>query len=254
MDKSFTRQMGDFSKNVSRNSSDEFKEEIDLIRSNIDNQYDILSRYLLTTECDPYARGEEYTNMILSANFKNILSLYNALELTVSGQCGASRMLFRNVYENLVISKCISISKNSSLLRKWENGDEISIGSEVFRKIKSPRSYVLSEFWRNLCCYVHGTVFSSQIDFFYENLRDEIKLNLAFIEILLCLNYHVMNSYAVSNIIKYHTKFYLDCVEDGLYEKKIKKLRNEVNFIRKGLYKDSKKIVYDFCLKWEICV
>lgn len=252
MIKSFINQMEDFSKKVSRNSSIEFKEEIDLIRSNIDNQYDILNYYISTKTFDPYARVANYTVMILSANFKNILSLYNALELTVSGQCGASRMLFRNIYENLAISKYISISKNSCLLSKWENGDEISVGNEIFRKIKSPRSYVLSEFWRNLCCYVHGTVFSSQVDFLYDNLRKEIKLNLAFIEILLYLNYHVMNSYAVGNRLKYYTKFGLDCVEDGLYDKKIKNIRKEVNLIRKRLYKDSKKIVYDFCLKWEI--
>ena len=219
---------------------------MDEIILNINLQFDLLNCYTKTLTYDPYAQGENYTIMILSAIYKNLLSFCSALELTRRGECGSARMIFRNIYENLVISKYISIQKDNILLNKWENGEDILINKEIFRKIKKPDSKELKEFWNSLCAYVHGTVYSQQVDLEFNNLKNDFNLNFVFIKILLCMNYHVMNSYALTRNLKYYTKTTLDYLEDGLYQKKITKMREEIKKIKKGLLKDPQKIIYDF--------
>lgn len=252
MKKEFFKQISMNVKNNYKMSKLEFIKDINIIIMNLNKQYDLLSSYIATMMHDPYAHGEEYTEMIFSAVYKNLLSLCSALELTRNGQCGSARMIFRNIYENLIISKYISIKKDYVMLKKWENGEDISVNREIFKNIKKPNSNELKEFWKSLCCYVHGTVFSQQIVLKFDELKNDINLNFVFIKILLCINYHVMNTHALNQNLKYYTKFGLDCVESGLYNKKIKEIRNEINIIKNDLLRDPKKIIYDFCLKWEV--
>lgn len=213
-----------FHQNVNKNNEmcdQEFAWDIHLIELNLNMQYDIFSHYFITLIKDPYAHGEKYTEMIFSAIFKNLLSLISALDLTRKGQCGSARMIFRNVYENLIISKYIALQKDYVLLKKWEDGEDISIAKEIFRKIKYPNSEELKEFWKILCCYIHGTVYSQSIYMKFDQLKEDMDLNFVFIQMLLCMNYHVMNSYALNQSLKYYTKFALNCTEQGSYQKKI---------------------------------
>lgn len=252
MKKEFFKQISINTRNNYKMSNLKFAEDINIIIKNLNKQCDLLLCYFSTLIHDPYAHGEAYTEMIFSAIYKNLLSLCSALELTRNGQCGSARMIFRNIYENLIISKFISIKKDNVMLNKWEKGEDISVNKEIFKNIKKPNSDELKDFWKSLCCYVHGTVYSQQIGLKFNELENDINLNFVFIKILLCINYHVMNTYALNQNLKYYTKFGLDCVENGLYNKKISEIRYEINVIKKSLLRAPRRIIYDFCLKWEV--
>lgn len=242
-----------FYENVNKNRNKvslDYKKELNIVISNLEKQIDIINDYSLVIQNDPYAFPDEYTKMVFSALYKNLISIFSAIELTKLGLCGSARMLFRNIYENLVLGKTICITKNLTLLEKWESGKDISIKKESFMKIKNLNSKELRDFWSVLCCYTHGTLYSQQIDLRYEEIGRDIKLNFAFIIMLLYMNYHVLNTHALNNTLKYNTKFTLSTVEEGLYEKKLRNIRKELNEMKGLLIQDPKKILYDFCLRW----
>jgi len=228
----------------------EFSNEIKLVKNNLDRQMEILDLYLKVVVYDPYAISEKHTNMSLGVIYKNLLSIYAALKLTEQGLYGSARMIFRNIYEGLVISKTVAIKKSDIMLAKWENGEDINLRMEVFRSIKTPNSEALKEYWGILCSYNHATTYSQQVGLEYEDGRNEIAFNVACLEILLDMNYHVLNSYVANKSIQYYAEFMADTRGKGSFSTMKKGIRSQIRVMRKIFNKTPRRIVIDFSRKW----
>ncbi len=226
-------------------------EDLIIIRDNYNAQMELLKLYLLVIKSDPYVDADEYSSMVFTAIFKNFLSLYSALDLTLQGFYGGGRILFRNIYEFLIISKTIAIKNDIGLLRKWENGESISLRTEVFREVRKPNSEEMKNLWRDLCSFTHGTIYSQQIDISYITVKNEIKLNFIYIKMLLDMNYHLLNRHAVNPSIQYYAKRMSDLHEMDILKNKKNEIQTQIKTIRETLLKEPKRVVLDFASKWE---
>lgn len=188
---------------------------------------------------------------ILTIN-KNIDYLYAAYILTRRGIYGAARPLFRNVYESLVILKTISITNNQILLDDWNEGKNLNLTRTIFKNVVSPITEEMPFFWNELCKYSHGSIYSSNQNIKYCKKNKDIIYNYSMIEILLYLNYHVLNRYLFTNSMKQ----FVD--RNCLYDEELCKiplerdiLRDEMKLIRKKSSKHARKLITEFCKVWK---
>lgn len=227
-----------------------YQEEIMLIRKNFDAQMDLMGLYLLVIDNDPYVEQDEYTLMLFSAIYKNFITIYSAIELTLNGLYGSARILFRNIFEFQIIAKATALRQDTDLLKKWQQGEDISLRREVFSKIQKPNSPEIKELWKTLCQFTHGTVYSQQVKLKYEDIKDDVKFNIVCLKILLDMNYHLMNAYAANNSIQYYTEFMSDLQKEDSFKNKKKLIQNQLTELRRNLQPQPKKVIYDYKLKW----
>lgn len=131
--------------------------------------------------------------MSISIIFKNINYLYSSYRLTYMGQYAAARVIFRNVYESLIILKAISITEDESLMNEWLDGKDINMRRRIFQNVTEPKSLPMKRFWEDLCKLCHGTIESNQYSLGF-NYRENMA-NFVLIEMLLEMNYHVLKEY-----------------------------------------------------------
>lgn len=224
--------------------------ETSQINQSLNTQFELCMLYLKVRKNDPYVVEENYTSMLFTAVFKNYISISSAFDLTLQGLYGSARILLRSAFEFLIIAKTIAIRNDNQLLNKWNDGENISLKTEVFGNIISPNSTEIKQFWKALCKYTHATINSQQILFEYEKIENDIKINLVLIKMLLVMNYHVLNTYAANRSIQYYTKFAVDTAGDGLFDSYKREIRQQIDEMRKTLLKDPKRVVFDFSLKW----
>lgn len=236
--------------NNKNNFEIEFEDEIYLIKKNLSCQFDLLNLYITVLVRDPYAEPDEHTRISLIALYKNLISLYSTIELTSQGLYGPARIIFRNIYEYLIISKSVAIRKDNTLLDKWETGKNISLQREIFSKVITPNSLAMRQFWDLLCKLTHGTIHSMQVMLRYDGIKEDLYVNIAFMKMLLDMNYHVLNTYVANRSIQYYTKFAVDIGNEGEFKSQKQEIRKQILAMRKSLNELSKKTVLDFCKSW----
>lgn len=217
---------------------------ISLIREVIDIELNLVYTYLLMEQG---FGNDKYYTMFYSAIYKNILSLYSALELNSRGLHGPSRIFYRNIYEFLTITKYISIKDDTKLYENWEKGKTISMKNSIFDNINSPKTSSLIDFWDTLCKFTHATSYSQMVKWD----EGEIKENFAYISILLYFNYNVLIDHVVKKRVngylkKYAANEYADTV---VKKREIKKL---FTILKNKLNENGKILITDFCGNWVI--
>lgn len=128
---------------------------------------------------------DEFTRDIFTLAYKNLISLYSCIYLMKKGILGSARIIFRNIYENLLIDKYFSISKDIINFNKLKNGDQLSI--------KNKTSKESIEFWDILNKYTHDTVYAQDFDLYYD--KSAIENCNCFLSVLLEMNYHILNTH-----------------------------------------------------------
>lgn len=227
-----------------------------MIAKNIlDYQYQLFNEHIsLAANCTFIDTGK-YGKLLATTLHKNLFSFNAAIGLTEEGMFGSARLIFRNIYEYLVLSKYVCLKDDIKLYRKWENGDNISLKRAIFSNIKDPRSKALNLFWQSLCQLTHSTIYSQQVNIEYDDdNKVNIELNLVYLRILLDMNYHLMNTYYFTSSMKYH----LDRIdrEESIFEVGMLKLtKGELKELliksRAELKEEPRKIIYDYKRKWQ---
>ncbi|RAT97856.1 hypothetical protein [Brevibacillus sp. Leaf182] len=189
---------------------------------------------------------EEHTGLMWTAFGKNMISFYSAFDLTKRGLVGSARMLLRHILEFLIIAKFISISKNSILINKWHKGEDIWMNKDVFSKIKT-KSPEIEDFWKLLCQYAHGTIYSQQIELGWKENEREIRLNFIFLSMLMEMNYHLLNSHIINRSLEYYVSQFDEREEMVFYKNKIKEV---FSHSKRSMLPEPKKVIRDYKMKW----
>lgn len=228
------------------------KEDRVIINSLFNLQYKLAREYLWTINLDMLGVTEKATIILATAWSKNNISLYTAYRLTNEGLYGPARLILRHCFEFLMLSKYCALTSNDSLLQKWDKGDSnISLTNDVLNKLKKPKKDEFFEFWKLLCKFTHATIYSNQPGIKIDKKEIiEIKFNYLFIRTLLECNYHLLNSYLINDSIKFYGDYY---GKGKKYTSDIrKKIRSLLVSHKKDMKKKSKKLIYDYKLKWTI--
>ena len=188
---------------------------------------------------------EDFTQMAIVVISNNLDYIYAAFCLTQRGEYVAARVLFRNIYESLIILKTIVITSRQDL-----EGRIINLKWDIFKKIEHPKSKEMEELWVDLCRFCHGTIFSKQLSYDYHENRHDIGYNYVVLKMLLYMNYHVLNRYIFSDNMKAMADRNI-CDFDGLSLKdKRKLLRDQLKLVKNGLRKVPQRVLIDFAKVW----
>lgn len=226
--------------------NNKYSREFEDIKQMLDIQYKVY--VIILNNAQFY--GDEYFYMTFSIAYKNILSIYTCLKLNMIGLYGEANIIYRNIFESLMIGKFVLLTNSKKLYRRWICGNEIQISNDVFQKIKKPKQDNLKLFWEHLCKWSHATVFSGQIISKNDYKSDELKGSICILKILLIINYNFMVKNA-DNKSYYYMKRY----GQGVWEN-FKSLKIEFNFLKRrrirNLSSFSKLIISDFSGDWKI--
>lgn len=228
----------------------DFAEYIIDIEETLNIQDDMLASYLAMVYLDGI-ESEEYMLMSVAILTKNLDYIHNALMLNRKGQYAAARVIFRNIYESLIILKTVALTKNEKLLCSWIEGEEINLRREVFSKIVHPQSEEMKRLWNDLCRFCHGTVFSCQALFDYDKAKHDIEYNYIVITMLLYLNYHVLNRYVFSDGMKAQADRMIHIEGEKSIKEKRKILRDMFRERKNALLKEPRKVLTDFSKVWK---
>ena len=233
-----------------------YEEDIQEIIEIFNLQYEYFHEHLIVSHLECYLDLDHYSSFLATALRKNMFSFFTAIVSTQMGLVGSARILFRNIFEFLIIGKYAAISKNTEFVDKWEKGKEVSLKYEVFSKVKKPKSEEMKELWKTLCSYTHSTIYTQQTDFDAKNYFNDVKFNLVLLKILLEMNFHLMNTYYINKSLRYYTQ------ESDIYpvnefnEVSIKEKKKLLKLLfiktKSKMEKEPRKVIYDYKLKWEI--
>ncbi len=228
-----------------------FDEELQNITIALENQYKIFNIGLNLRSLVNRYNFEEIVQIALLRNF---FSFYSILDLTKKGLIGSARIIMRNIYEFLIEAKYIVITHDQKLFEKWNTDGDISLKRDVFSKVEKPNSVAMKQFWRELCGFSHASKRSQYLSLLYDTeCYTNLHLNIIFMCILLEMNYHLLITYYLRGSLEY----YINIAESARDDKEndtlkcLKLKQREVfNRLRKDYSPISKKIVYDYKLKW----
>lgn len=190
-------------------------------------------------------KRNELINDVAYLVYKNLITINSAILLIKNGYLGSAKIIFRNIYENLLIGKMFAITRNYNIYELWLNGKQISIRNEVFFKIKNEFSNDSLEFWNNLNKYNHGTIDSQK--FQYEFSSKLIGDCDNYISVFLAMNYHLLNRYVCG-----FRAYYLDLYFNNHYKNFKHRLKQLIKFSNSMLDPKCKKVLKDYCKNWEI--
>jgi len=227
----------------------DFSEYIEKVEGVLNLQEDVLASYSTISYLDG-AGWDEYVQMTVAILSNNLSNIHAAFSLTKRGEYAAARVIFRNVYEALIILKTIYITKNDELLNRWIVGGNINLNKEVFSKIEYPISEPMKLLWNDLCRFCHGTVYSIQEDFVYSGIKPHIEFNFVVIIMLLHMNYNVLNRYAFSDNMKAKADrlIYIEGEPDTKLKRDI--LRELLKLCKESLLPEPRKVLTDFSKVW----
>lgn len=233
-------------KSKSKYINDKFSREFKDIKRMLDIQYKV---YIIILN-NAHFCGDEYFDMTFSIVYKNILSIYTCLKLNMYGLYGEANIIYRNIFESLIIGKFVLLTNSKKLYRRWTNGNEIQISNDVFRKIRKPNLDNMKPFWEDLCQWSHATVLSGQILYKDDYKSKEFKTSIHILIILLIINYNYMVNDA-DNKYYYYMKRY-----GHVAWKKFKSLKIEFNSLKRKRVRNlsdfSRAIISDFSGEWKI--
>ena len=226
--------------------NDKYSRELEDIRRMLDIEYNV---YVIILNNAKFY-GDEYFDMTFSIAYKNILSIYTCLKLNMVGLYGEADIIYRNIFESLMIGKFVLLTNSRKLYRRWNSGNEIQISNDVFRTIKKPNQDNLKLFWKHLCKWSHATVLSGQIISKGDYTIDEFKTSIHILKILLIINYNYIVKNADNKSYYYMKKYGRDTWE------KFKSLKIEFNSLKRKRIRNlsdfSRTIISDFSDNWKI--
>lgn len=230
---------------------DKFKNSIKIIDEAFDKEIELFE--MISWTLDEAMQATNYTTQIsLSGFFKSLLSIYSAYGLNIKGQYGSSRILLRHAFEYLLIAKYSAVSNNSTIIEKWENGENVVIGRDIFHKLNSPDSERFRTLWKILCKYTHATIYSQQNEFNAVNNVAEINTNFAFIRALLEMNYHLFNRHCINSSMKFYFDDYASEEEKNRFKVLKKEIRTLFSVSKRTMADETKKVIRDYVSSWEI--
>ncbi len=193
-------------------------------------------------------KGEEL-RAVFSSFHKNMFLFYSSLELTKQGLYGPARTLMRTIYEGLIIGKYCSIHHDDTVFRKWSDGEYINVNSLIFNKIGSPATTEMRHLWKMLNQFAHASVFAQQIYIEYGSIKGEIESNFVLLDMLLDMNYHLLNRHWLNQTLVYYIKRYQEDQTFGEAREGAKKL---IKAARHSFSPASKKLVIEYSRAWKI--
>jgi len=194
---------------------------------------------------------KEFAQMSIRIINKNLEYIYAAFILTQRGQYAAARVIFRNIYESLIILKTVSITDDQKLLNDWLDGKCINMRKRIFEKITSPQSKEMRSLWDDLCRFCHGTVVSGQWKNDYNKIKQDLMYNYVVLEMLLYMNYHVLNRYVFTDGMKAMADRNIIILDDISLKEKRDILRSKLKESKNSLSQETQKNLTDFSRVWK---
>lgn len=235
--------------------SEHEKDQINGIENLVNIQYETASYFFgfWLHRKMPLRKGhKELMPLLFSLFYRNFVSYFSALKLTVNGLYMPARPLLRNIFESLMIAKFCNINDDVRVMKKWNLGETVYFVNSILKKITIPNPMPFYDFWGHICEYTHATKSSLQIllEFEKEENIDGVSENLAMINTLLECNYHLLNTHLITPRLGYMAKLYT------AMDYRIPELRKEAHSQfkrnRKYLGSESIKLISAYKRKWQI--
>lgn len=250
MREKYTSVMGRYMKIVTEKGNIDFADRIKEIEEIINLEDEMLAAYCAIAELEGMVLNK-FTQMAVSIISKNNEFIYTTLILTKGGEYAAARVIFRNIYESLIILKTVSITNNQELLEDWFVGKSINMRRDIYNKITYPKSKEMNRLWGDLCKFCHGTIASGQHSHEYSTIKRALEYNYVVIEMLLYMNYHVLNRYVFLDGMKAMADRNIILLDDISIKEKRNILRNILKESKNSLAQESKKVLTDFTKVWK---
>lgn len=228
----------------------EYSKEIKFLQEGLDGIYSIVSKYAWCFKNPHIAYLNKANTVLFSAVHKNLIALYASLQFTRQGFYGPARAVLRHVFESLLIAKFCSISQDSSIYKKWKEGDVIYLKNGVLKKIRSPDTEAFSEFWGLMSEYSHATIYAQQVSMNVQSDPDQVPLNFVYMCTLLDCLYHLMNRHLITSSMVYYTNRYRK--NDGLISDEKERMKEVLKLSRSTLLKRPKEIIKNYCAEWRL--
>ena len=162
-------------------------EEISLFEKHINFQSFILNGCLTIFNIYPYS---DVDSIVLQAHIKSVYLLYNAHKLTLQGNQGIAKSLFRQIFEYQLICKYFHSQNSEAEAKKWLENRDFNVNSMIWKKLEKPSKKNLSDFWRLLCTQAHATTTACQVYSDIDSNQVEIQTGYHMILMLTCLESH----------------------------------------------------------------
>jgi hypothetical protein len=177
-----------------RHISKEFGICLNLIREIIIDQFLLLKTTNWLTRIAIGVKDYDNLKLLYTSYVKNLINLLAIYKLINENLYGSARLLMRNTFESLVLSKYSYISKDPNILKRWDAGEHINISSEVINKIKhnSELTRIKNDFNR----FTHFSIYSIQGSIKYE--KKEIISSLMYLFFLLQMNFTLYHRYMIN--------------------------------------------------------
>ena len=228
-------------KKVSNQINVAYQEMFNHFKEIIDYELEIINLNFIVLDY----KSNYFTEIILSICYKNIISLISCIKLIEQGFLGSAKIIFRNIYENLVIGKMLGVTKDKELCNKWKSGTQISIKKDIFRKLIKTPSQESLEFWEFLNKYTHATVHSQ--DFYLDVDNKEIANCSSIITTLLVMNYTLINQF----ISKYY-KHYLDLYFNPYFKELNNLVKQKNKFCISLIDTRCRKVIKEYQANWMV--
>lgn len=216
--------------------------------------YDYHSQYIEYYRWTFYKRSNSETihieHLIIAVLTRNVNMIYSMIKLTEKGEFGMVKSLARQTLELLMLSKYCAATRDNAMAERWLNGGEFNLYKDCIRNLKVPNKKEMSEFWRMLCKFTHGTTFSQQSTMYWRlGENNDVSLCLSFIRIFILCNYHLFNTVylGLSAFSRNNGKRFNE--EDVDFAKTM--FNEAKDYHHPYMGKASKLVVRDYCRKWQ---
>jgi len=219
--------------------------------------------------------GEVYKkNVVVDNTILNQTNLtYSIMILLENSFYGSARVLLRQYFEYLIVGK-FSEFDNGDILKKWQSKSNdstkfnINLSYDILNKLTGKNISEIRKIWKLLSDISHPTKYAQQVPFVLlsgssvswleESFRD-IHYTFDLFFMLLCMNYHLLNS----NWGRKSRRWYLGYDKDPVgHWKKEMKIKENIKSIIKEYYeinkeypvanKNIKKIIFQYKQNWVI--
>ncbi len=250
--KNFIRYTNLLSERIGKRLHESRETELRLIEKLFNIEYEIANQYVWIMLNAPHIfMMPSKVDILLAAFHKNLLAMYSSLSLTKGGFYGSARIIFRHIFEYLMIAKFSSLSEDEKIYESWKNKEAIYFANGVLKKIKTPDNEIFKIFWNRLNEISHASRTSLQLHIDWDSDKEQIESNLVVLQIFLECNYHLLNTHVITDSMKWNLNFYFS----ERYEK-VKELKKDINELfaisRKMICKQERKIIHNYKKKWNI--
>ncbi|GHU82658.1 hypothetical protein FACS1894196_1330 [Clostridia bacterium] len=200
-----------------------------------------------------------HSDVVLSTLYKGLNNMQAIMELTLSGQIGAARIVMRNVFEYLVVGKYFQLVDDEQAVKKWQDTENIRIDQTVFKKTIYPvnrNKEAFLRWWRVLCQYSHATRVSGQVGFLFEDLEQEIHVNFTFLLMLFSMLHHFMSNFLANDYFRNYVDSLPNYNEEDAPRQSLnactQELKTLAKTIKSMLTKECKQILSYYVAAWRI--